>query len=208
MENNGFIRKVGNSYRGASKRPWTILKEPEIIERYNYIIRGYIDYYTPVSDYPTGIQYLYYLLKYSCAHTLAQKRRMSLRAIFRKFGKDIKINYLKRVISRDKKGIETVTEKNKGTSLYDWKDCLQIIRKVLVSVRKKEKDRKTDSISIINKSVDDICNIKINSRTVYKLSQHCCICGSTDNIEYHHVKHIRKGKVTGFLQLMNQLNRK
>jgi predicted HNH restriction endonuclease len=38
--------------------------------------------------------------------------------------------------------------------------------------------------------------------------QNCRICGSTEKIEMHHVKHIRKGKVKGFTQIMNQLNRK
>jgi predicted glycosyltransferase involved in capsule biosynthesis len=37
---------------------------------------------------------------------------------------------------------------------------------------------------------------------------HCAICGSEEKVEYHHVKHIKKGEVTGFLQVMKQLNRK
>lgn len=208
MVNYGFIRKLGNTYRGRSKLPWTVLSENEIIDRYNYIIRGYIDYYTPVSDYPTGIQYLWYLLKYSCAHTLAQKRRTTLRSIFRKFGKDISVNYIEKTIIRKSKGLEETKKISKTTALINWDKVLQIIRQTLINVRRKEKDRKTDSISIINRAVDDICNVKINWRTAYKLNQHCVICGCTDKVEYHHVKHIRKGKVTGFLQLMNQLNRK
>lgn len=205
---NGFIVKYGNTYRGKSKLPWTVLRENEIIERYNYMIRGYLDYYTPVSDYPTGIQFLYYLLKYSCAHTLAQKYRTSIRAIFKKFGKDLKISYIEKISTRDDKGLEVVTENKKTIALFNWKDCLDIIRKCLISTRTKQKNKPKDSIAIINKAVDEICNVKVNWRTLYKLTKYCAICGCTQQIEYHHVKHIRKGKVTGFLQLMNQLNRK
>jgi retron-type reverse transcriptase len=210
MIDNGFVKKVGCSYRGKSKLPWTVLSEPEIIQRFKYIIRGYIDYYTPVSDYPTGIQFLYYLLKYSCAHTLAQKRQTTLKKIFRKFGKDLKIQYTEKSTVRKKDGQVTEREVNKTESMFTWYECLQIIRTTLLTTRKKQKNKKTDSISIINKAVDDICNVKVNWRTAYKLSKYCSICGSTDKIEYHHERHIkdRNTKVTGFLQIMNQLNRK
>jgi hypothetical protein len=48
----------------------------------------------------------------------------------------------------------------------------------------------------------------MNGRKAYKLTKHCVICGSTDHIEYHDLKHMIKVKVEGFLQLMNPLNRK
>jgi hypothetical protein len=60
----------------------------------------------------------------------------------------------------------------------------------------------------MNSTIDEICDVRVNWRTKYKLTQHCSICGSQNKVEYHHIKHIRKGKVAGFLQLMNQLNRK
>lgn len=49
---------------------------------------------------------------------------------------------------------------------------------------------------------------KINWRTYRNLTSECCICGSPDNVEMHHVYAIRKGKVSGFTQIMKQLNRK
>ena len=56
--------------------------------------------------------------------------------------------------------------------------------------------------------VDNICNVKRNGRTAYKLRKYYVIGRSTDNIKYHDVKHMRKAKVEGFLHWMNQLNRK
>jgi retron-type reverse transcriptase len=205
--NSNFIKKVGNTYRGKSKLPWTILSEPEIIQRYNYIIRGYINYYTPVVNYPTGIQFLHYLLTYSCAHTLAQKRNTTIRKIFKKFGKNLKVSYIEKTTRTDNVGNVINTKKKHAIQLLDWKNVLVIIKDILLKTRRKQKAR-NQSISITSKLVDEICNIKINWRTKYKLSQHCSICGSEEDIEYHHVKHIKVGKVSGFLQIMKQLNRK
>lgn len=81
---------------------------------------------------------------------------------------------------------------------------MQIIRTAKWSTRKKRKQ----SISLVQESVDNICKGKGNWRTAYKLSRHCAICGNPESVEYHHVKHRRKRRVTGLLQVMKQLNRK
>nr|AXC47308.1 hypothetical reverse transcriptase [Pediastrum duplex] len=206
MATNGFIRKIGKAYRGKSKLPWTVLKAPEIVERFNYIIRGYINYYSPVNEQTTDIQYLHYLLTYSCAHTLAQKFRTSIRKIFRKFGKDIKIKYIEKVEKLNRDGTKENTEVNKEVRLINWQKTLDIMNEAVSNMKKKRKEG--TSISLVAKSVDDICNVKVNWRTAYKISKHCAICGYTEGIEYHHVKHIRIGKVSGFLQIMKTLNRK
>jgi hypothetical protein len=36
----------------------------------------------------------------------------------------------------------------------------------------------------------------------------CLVCGAKDNVEMHHVKHIRKGDIKGFTKIMQILNRK
>jgi hypothetical protein len=51
--------------------------------------------------------------------------------------------------------------------------------------------------------------IRMRSRS--KLGKPCCICGSSEQVEMHHVRHIRKmkgKKATGFKAIMNALNRK
>lgn len=54
--------------------------------------------------------------------------------------------------------------------------------------------------------------IAVNLRSGYQIASHCCICGESNSehspIEMHHVNHIRKGKVSGFSQLMKNLNGK
>jgi retron-type reverse transcriptase len=204
LETNGFITKIGNTWRGRSKLPWTSLTEPEIIERFNYIIRGYLNYYTPVCDYPTDTHFLHYLLTYSCAHTLAQKLNCKLSNIFKKFGKNITIKYIAKTITLEKGGSKNEKSQERTISLLNWKECLTIIRSIIIERNKSKKA----SLNENKIQVDEIPKIKINWRTKYKLSKHCAICGSTEKIEYHHVKHIKKGKVEGFLQILNQLNRK
>jgi predicted HNH restriction endonuclease len=44
-----------------------------------------------------------------------------------------------------------------------------------------------------------------------KLGKPCCICGSSNQVEMHHVRHIRKmgqKKPDGFTRIMRTLNRK
>ncbi|WP_411685911.1 HNH endonuclease [Aeromonas caviae] len=39
----------------------------------------------------------------------------------------------------------------------------------------------------------------------------CCVCGSSDDINMHHVRHLRKGNktvVSGFNRIMADINRK
>jgi hypothetical protein len=47
----------------------------------------------------------------------------------------------------------------------------------------------------------------INWRTRRNLTNVCAVCGTDKNVEKHHVKHIRKGKVVGFSQVLKQMNR-
>lgn len=50
---------------------------------------------------------------------------------------------------------------------------------------------------------------KINWRTSFKIEKFCNICGSTENLETHHIKHIKANKKDKFTStIMRQLNRK
>ena len=53
--------------------------------------------------------------------------------------------------------------------------------------------------------------IVVNLRSGYQMASHCCICGEPNSksspIETHHINHVRKGKASGFRQLMKNQNR-
>lgn len=210
LEDKRFISKKRNQYRGRSKTEWTTLEIPDIITRYNYIIRGYANYYGPATYYSNDMFVLHYYLKYSCAHTIANKLKTSLRSVFGKFGKDISVNWINKVQRKSRKTSEVIiTEVPTVTKLLNWDDVKTIINsRITDKIIKMKKKSPITPESIIHRSIDNIADIKVNWRTKFKLSKYCAICGSTDKVEYHHVKHIRIGKVEGFLQIMNQLNRK
>lgn len=69
---------------------WIKSSEYEIVTKYNEILRGIFNYYEPCGKF----QKLYrisYILQYSCARTLARRKKISLKQVFDLFGKSLKI---------------------------------------------------------------------------------------------------------------------
>lgn len=129
--------------------------------------------------------------------------------MFQKFSKNIQINYETKITISDKIGQSTTHQKRKTIKLINWEQCKQIIKARIISLRTKQKKHlPLPSLTLINKAIDEISNVTVNWRTKYKLSQYCAICGSPNQIQYHHVKHVKIGKTEGFLQILKQLNRK
>nr|AYQ94207.1 hypothetical protein [Borodinellopsis texensis] len=62
----------------------TVLSDSEIVMRYNYIIRGFVNYYGPVINNFSILNKYIYIFYYSCAHTLANKHNTSLKKLFKK----------------------------------------------------------------------------------------------------------------------------
>jgi len=57
------------------KKGWIVYDDDVIISRYNSILRGLRNYYAPADNLGTSMNRINYILKYSCAHTLAAKHR-------------------------------------------------------------------------------------------------------------------------------------
>nr|YP_009184986.1 putative reverse transcriptase, maturase and HNH endonuclease [Hafniomonas laevis]ALO63097.1 putative reverse transcriptase, maturase and HNH endonuclease [Hafniomonas laevis] len=209
-----FIKKEKGNYFGKSKSEWTTLEIPEIINRFNYVIRGYANYYGPMTYYPNDIQVLHYYLQYSCIHTIANKLNLSTRGVMKKFGKNVSITYEAITEKRSKDGSTYTETSQKTVKLLTWKETQDIIAAAVQFVKRqasemsKKPNTPLTSSFMLRKNEDNLTRYKVNWRTKYKLSKYCAICGSTEDIEYHHVKHIKVGKVEGFLQVMKQLNRK
>ena len=66
------------------------LSDYEIVQRYNYVLRGIIIIYN-MADNPYCLRELIYILEYSLVHTLAAKHRTSLTSVFKKYGKPVKV---------------------------------------------------------------------------------------------------------------------
>lgn len=164
------------------KLGWTNLDADQIVGLYNGINRGLQNYYRFV-DNIDSLARLQHILRFSLAKTLAVKFKLSVKQVFRRFGSDITVTIKAEEGKRDRQ-----------VSFYlnhDW-------------------TKKRNAFAINNETIDCV-QMAIRMRTRSKLGKPCCICGASQQVEMHHVRHIRKAghrKATGFNAILRALNRK
>lgn len=206
----GYCNKKG--YPNGVK--WLAGLEPfAIIERFNSVIRGLTNFYTEFVQYPgRSLSRWYYILKYSCLKTFAQKYKTTIAQIYRKFrarrSKRFALRYTERTI-------EVTIQHNfdgdvlqKRWRLITLKEALEKAKAVnrLYEVETKFwkleagepvfYERNPQRIPAItdDKFLDSIKWVNLRTRASFDLP--CCICGKTDDVEMHHIKAIRKKKYT------------
>ncbi len=186
--NNGFCNK---KFKPIAKRPYSVLPIREIIAKYNYMISGSANYFIPIIDRVQPFTRIHYILEYSCYGTIATKIKSSIFKIFRNFGKPpiFKLNVSLKLKDQSPKLLI------REFSIISY---LQAKRQALL-IKERQIVTKSDIFSPMK---------RINWRTYKNLNAFCIICGTRENIEWHHVRSIKKGTVTGFTQVMKQLNRK
>lgn len=185
LEKNGFVKRYNKDKTRLIPEAipkFIFLEHPAIILRYNAIINGFLNYFSFVDNLSKLHQILGFILRHSCAKTLARKFRLKSRAgAFKKFGKNL----------------EVVVEKGKTKRSY---------KLAIPETLKKTRTFK------INKSefLDPMLSLRYRLESQVSLGEACAICGSSESIEMHHVRHLRKNSVvgTGFTALMSKLNRK
>jgi len=102
--------------------------------------------------------------------------------IYRKHGKELKFN------------IKTGEQKTREVKLYvnnDWETRRNAF--------------------FVGAAEIDIVQMALRMRTRSKLDRSCCICGATENVVMHHLRHIRKAgdkPAKGFNAILRALNRK
>ena len=182
--------------RGRTRRYLLVqqLKEHEIVFKFRQMMEGLFNYYIRHLTYKSNLQQYYYILTFSCLHTLAARKRTTLRKLFMLYGPKITVPY--QVEVKDKKG-QTKSETHYA-SLPRYTELMRIAG--LRMYRSEEKDK-------------DFLNIKVNLKTSYKFIKYCAICGASPSpgnpIQSHHVRHVRKGKNTDFVRnTMRALNKK
>jgi retron-type reverse transcriptase len=106
------------------KRPWAQLEEFRIVERYKFMMNGLADYYRNVPN-PYVLNQVSYILQYSCAKTIATRRKDTMSQVFKKFGKQLKQDHT--VIKAD--GTK-VTKSVYFETYVDLKNCGFMSRKV------------------------------------------------------------------------------
>ena len=147
---------------------------------YQSVIRGIENYYLFV-DNIGALRHVHYLLAMSFVYTLCRKYQCRRTKIFKKLGKELT------VYRQDgKKSVSILTSSPLRRDVRNFKTGIQL----------------EDWGRIFFKGRSDTAS--------WLREKNCCICGSTDRIQMHHVKHIkRRGvKYVGFDKLMGRINRK
>jgi group II intron reverse transcriptase/maturase len=164
-----------------SQKRWFRLDADQVIRLYNSILQGLLNYYRFVDNF-ASLGRIQYIMRYSLAKTLANKYKLSMRQIFQKHGRNLRFQWVR------SNGETAMVEFKENT---DW------------SVDK-------EAFAIYPPDLD-LLGWQTSLRTRSKLGYPCLICGTPDNVEMHHVRHIRKmgaRKPKGFLRVMRALNRK
>lgn len=129
---------------------YLILEPWQITEVYTQKIRGLINYYYHSINNKSALSYIYYLIKYSCLKTLANKKKTSIKGIITTYGSNIKIKYSSYVwdVNNNKEvEKEKTTEFPSYLSLMDWAGEISI-RKIneRIKGRIEEKKEKKETI--------------------------------------------------------------
>jgi nicotine oxidoreductase len=181
LNNEGFLKNYhpGSKIIPQAKNNWIYLNHHGILSRYNWLSRGLLNYYDIANNRSIFHLIINFILRNSCAKTLARKLNLSSRKkVFSKFGYELG--------TKQKPFIKFFTESNfKCIPFLNWPKYTSTIK-------------------------DPFAFLDWQMRTQTNFWDPCWICGATENIEIHHVKHIRKSnnKVTGFTKIMSRLNRK
>jgi group II intron reverse transcriptase/maturase len=165
----------------TTKLGWIYLDADQIVALYSGINRGIQNYYRFADNFG-HLSQIQYILKFSLAKTLAAKYKCSVRQVFQRFGK------IPAIIVKAKDG-----KRDRHIVFYcnsNWK--------------------KQRNGFQIGPATVDLLQWSISMRSRSKLGMPCCICNNSEQVEMHHVRHIRKtgGKkpvgVNAILRLMNR----
>jgi hypothetical protein len=166
-----------------SKTHLAVLDDIRIIEDYNSLLLGYLNFYSFVVNRP-ALRRVAYIIQFSAAKTLAHRHRTSMREIFRKHGSRL---------------VVSVTGSEGKVRTTNLKYPLSF------------KSQRHAFLTKAAPSAIEVFKTQNRLRTRSKIDEHCVICGSDEQVEMHHVRAVRKnGKNSneGFDRIMAIINRK
>lgn len=191
----------------------TSLQDHQIIEKYNQFMLGLGLYYITEISRTSALNYWHYVLYYSCLMTLAHKHKTSVSKIVKSGYIDISKPNIKASTTKgfDRRIISSYLKQD-GTVKYQVLVNYNEFMMTLKPIR--EKFRNDDLYeSFESPTIDFMILHKINWRTKFKLNTMCAICASTDQLQMHHIKHMKNKKTNdktfnGFDQIVASIGRK
>lgn len=166
----------------------------EIVSHYNLVLRGILQYYATVVTDRRILQRIGYILRYSCAKTLANKHKSSISKIFKKITRRMKVQVEKQVTN-------TRTGESKiqtfRTSIPNTTDLIRDSFRAWFNKEEKEGYNPYE--------------VSVNMRTIMKLTDRCTVCGTTHDqcpIEHHHTNSCKSIRSAGWRRFVQMLERK
>lgn len=160
----------------------TVYDDEDIVKYFNTVLIGYLNYYSGTTK-TNAKSRIRYIMRFSCAKTLAHKHKSSMAKMFVKYGPFLTI---KQELPPDGK-----------SKKLKFKIISMRPSKVL------EKPRFQTG-----QNFKDPFKIYLGKYTRSKLFSPCSICGSVDNIEMHHLNSLKNIRPKTFDQLHGYLKRK
>jgi hypothetical protein len=175
MVEKGFCRKQDLMPIGI--RSWSLFEEFDIVLKYRQIMVGMFDYYSKC-DSKRILYRMEYLLRYSCAKTIATRKRITMSQVFKRYGKSLEVN---RVIKTTKGQKIHTTHFPSVKEIFD--------ARVKKGILKANPDKTQFFFNTIQRSHVDVDPFRLANywRTKAKIYEECCICGSTDRLALHHL---------------------
>lgn len=188
LESKGYCK---HGQKGTPTRVGRLihLSLPMIIDHHKAIGRGLLNYYSCADNFTRLKARISYILKYSCALTFASKLKLrTIKKVFSKFGYNLEVT-------------EVIKGESKVVARFEDKELTKI-----------KSGFRLDQVGYDPLSMIDLA-AKAFPRSRKLFEGECKVCGSKNNLEVHHVKHLRKQNVTSdrpnyMLSLMRQMNRK
>jgi len=190
----GYCSKTGF----PKSLPWlTPIEDFAIIKKYNGVIQGLANYYAEFISNPSDIGRWIYIIRWSCFHTLAHKFKISLKKLSKRY-KIYKENTIAIPVVIKKKKEEKVRLFTLLSYTQAKQNALNLKRKETIEYRLRSPtqhkyfDPTLTGIPSV-KSTDFLEKINwINWRTKASMDIACSMCGNENNLEMHHLRHIKK----------------
>jgi retron-type reverse transcriptase len=177
----GYAKKNGAPTRNGKFVNYTLF---DLVDHFQTVERGILQFFNLANNYGRIAARVHYILKYSCALTIASKMKLkTLRRVFNKYGKNLNIK-----------------DQTKTT----------IISYPTINYKRPKTFVQTPMLdfSSLEKSLDKYDNRLRRGRQ--DLKGLCLLCGSQEKIEIHHVHKLSKSlKRKDYLsKVMARMNRK
>jgi hypothetical protein len=86
-----LLKMCDKKYFSKGKTSWTIYNEFQIVQKYALMMRGIFNYYKPCKRL-SRLYHISYILQYSCAKTIAIRKKMSLPQVLKRYGLNLRIS--------------------------------------------------------------------------------------------------------------------